>query len=109
MFLALSRSRLFSTSRSGFYKRIESTLQEIKAAGTFKSERIITSPQSGDIVVGDGAKVVNFCANNYLGLCNDPSIKEAAKTAINEYGAGLGSVRFICGTQVHCNHSLRCH
>lgn len=100
MISAFLRHRRFSSSKADFYKRIDSTLQDIKSAGTFKSERIIKSPQSGDILVGDGAKVVNFCANNYLGLCNDQSIKDASKKAIDDYGAGLGSVRFICGTQV---------
>lgn len=93
-------------TRADFYRRIENSVQDIKKAGTFKGERIITSPQSGDIVA-NGRPVVNFCANNYLGLCNDQSIKAAAKNAIDEYGAGLGSVRFICGTQVikyTCGH-----
>lgn len=95
--------RLFSrqiSTRADFYKRVERTLFDIQNAGTFKSERVIKSPQDSNITVGNGGEVINFCANNYLGLCNDPSIKEAAKQAIDSYGAGLGSVRFICGTQV---------
>lgn len=86
-------------SRISFYQRIDNALAEIKAAGTFKSERIIQSPQTEAILVGR-KKVTNFCANNYLGLCNDDSVKAAAHVAIDKYGAGLGSVRFICGTQV---------
>lgn len=72
---------------------------DIKTAGTFKTERIIRSPQTDSILVGQ-REVINFCANNYLGLCNNESIKKAAHEAIDKYGAGLGSVRFICGTQV---------
>lgn len=86
------------TTRADFYRRIQGSLSDIERAGTLKPERVITSPQSGDIKVG-AKQVVNFCANNYLGLCNDASIKETSKKAIDEYGAGLGSVRFICGTQ----------
>jgi glycine C-acetyltransferase len=67
-------------------------------AGLFKAERIITSAQQAEISVGDG-KVLNFCANNYLGLSNHPVLKEAAKEAIDKYGYGMSSVRFICGTQ----------
>ncbi len=90
---------LFSTGRKAFYQRIENTLAEIKASGTFKNERVISSPQNGNIKVVNGRQVVNFCSNNYLGLCNDPTIKKASIEAIEHYGAGLGSVRFICGTQ----------
>jgi glycine C-acetyltransferase len=86
-------------SRKSFYQRIDNTLAEIKAAGTFKSERVIQSAQTEAILVSQ-KKVTNFCANNYLGLCNDDSVKAAAHLAIDNYGAGLGSVRFICGTQV---------
>ena len=67
-------------------------------AGLFKAERIITSAQQAEISVGDG-KVLNFCANNYLGLSNHPVLREAAKEAIDKYGFGMSSVRFICGTQ----------
>lgn len=97
------RIRHFSSSRLAFYEKIGATLESIKNSGTFKQERTITSPQQGKIVVEPTRSVINFCANNYLGLCNDPSIKEAAKKAIDTYGAGLGSVRFICGTQVIIN------
>ncbi|MHB1279002.1 MAG: glycine C-acetyltransferase [Bacteroidia bacterium] len=74
-------------------------LQEIKEAGLFKSERIIVSPQGADIRLNDGKQVVNFCANNYLGLSSHPKVIEAAKKAIDTHGYGMSSVRFICGTQ----------
>ena len=73
-------------------------IKEIRDAGLYKDERIITSPQGATISVGDG-EVLNFCANNYLGLSGDPSLIAAAHTALDERGYGLSSVRFICGTQ----------
>ena len=73
-------------------------LDEIREAGLYKSERLIESPQSAHIEVG-GKTVLNFCANNYLGLANHPTLIEAAKTGLERYGLGLASVRFICGTQ----------
>mmetsp|Transcript_15073 Transcript_15073/g.17060 ORF Transcript_15073/g.17060 Transcript_15073/m.17060 type:complete len:441 (+) Transcript_15073:159-1481(+) len=79
---------------------IGSQLQEIKTQGTYKLERVITSPQTSSVTVEpDNAEVLNFCANNYLGLCDHPEVVSAAKRAIDEYGFGLASVRFICGTQ----------
>ncbi len=77
---------------------IQKTLDEIRAAGLWKTERIIESPQGTTIVVG-GKRVTNFCANNYLGLSNDPRVVAMAKQALDEWGYGLSSVRFICGTQ----------
>ena len=74
-------------------------LQEIKDAGLYKSERIITSPQGAEITVSTGESVLNFCANNYLGLSSHPKVIEAAKKAIDTHGYGMSSVRFICGTQ----------
>ena len=74
-------------------------LQEIKDAGTYKEERVITSQQDADIEVASGEHVINFCANNYLGLANHPRIMEAAKEGVDRYGFGVASVRFICGTQ----------
>ncbi|MEX2593102.1 MAG: glycine C-acetyltransferase [Anditalea sp.] len=74
-------------------------IQDIKDAGLFKEERVITSPQSAEITTSDGHKVLNFCANNYLGLSSHPQIIEAAKNAIDSHGFGMSSVRFICGTQ----------
>jgi glycine C-acetyltransferase len=74
-------------------------LAGIEAAGTFKRERLITSPQQAEIKVSTGATVLNLCANNYLGLANHPAIIQAAHQALEQYGYGLASVRFICGTQ----------
>ena len=79
--------------------RYSDTLDEIRDAGLFKSERIITSPQSAEIELADGRKVLNFCANNYLGLADHPDIIQAAKDALDTHGFGMASVRFICGTQ----------
>lgn len=73
-------------------------LSEIESVGLYKNERIITSPQGALIRVADGKEVLNFCANNYLGLANDEKLKEAAKNAIDSHGYGMSSVRFICGT-----------
>ncbi|XP_033207087.1 2-amino-3-ketobutyrate coenzyme A ligase, mitochondrial isoform X2 [Belonocnema kinseyi] len=78
---------------------IQSQLETIKKAGTWKAERIIASPQRTQILLNNGKKVLNFCANNYLGLSDNPKVIEAAKNALDKYGAGLSSVRFICGTQ----------
>ena len=74
-------------------------LDAIRAQGLFKSERIITSPQSAEITLADGRTVLNFCANNYLGLADHPDIIAAAKDALDTHGFGMASVRFICGTQ----------
>jgi glycine C-acetyltransferase len=74
-------------------------LQDIRDAGTYNEERVITSQQDADIEVESGDHVINFCANNYLGLANHPEIMEAAKNGVDRYGFGVASVRFICGTQ----------
>src|SRR2546422_583535 len=74
-------------------------LDEIRAAGTYKLERVITSPQAARIRVGDGQPVFNLCANNYLGLAHHPAVVRAAREALEQWGYGLSSVRFICGTQ----------
>lgn len=79
--------------------KLTNELQEIKSAGLFKAERVITSPQGADISINTGEEVINFCANNYLGLSSHPKVLEAAKKAIDTHGYGLSSVRFICGTQ----------
>ena len=81
-----------------FVDRIATETEEIKAAGLYKSERIITSPQGAEIEVG-GKIVLNFCANNYLGLSSHPKVIKASKEAIDTHGYGMSSVRFICGTQ----------
>jgi glycine C-acetyltransferase len=78
---------------------INGELDEIRSAGLFKAERVIVSPQGSSIRVGDGREVLNLCANNYLGLADDPRIVAAAKEALDRWGYGLASVRFICGTQ----------
>ena len=79
--------------------RYENTLSEIRDAGLFKSERVITSPQSAEIELEDGRTVLNFCANNYLGLADHPDVIASAKDALDTHGFGMASVRFICGTQ----------
>src|SRR6201985_1363943 len=78
---------------------LQQELAEIEKAGLYKRERIITSPQGADITVQGGKEVINFCANNYLGLSSNPKVIEAAKKAMDTHGYGLSSVRFICGTQ----------
>lgn len=88
-----------TANTSTLTQRYTDTLDEIRTAGLFKSERIITSPQSAEITLADGRKVLNFCANNYLGLADHPDIIAAAKAALDSHGFGMASVRFICGTQ----------
>ena len=80
-----------------FQEHLQKELADIKEAGLYKNERIIASPQSGEITLQDGSKVLNFCANNYLGLANDARLIAAAKEALDTHGYGMASVRFICG------------
>jgi glycine C-acetyltransferase len=80
-------------------QEISGELDQIRSAGLFKAERIIVSSQGSSICVGDGKEVLNLCANNYLGLADDPRVVAAAKDALDRWGYGLASVRFICGTQ----------
>ncbi|KGO98788.1 glycine C-acetyltransferase [Novilysobacter defluvii] len=80
-------------------ERYEHTLDEIRGQGLFKAERIITSPQAAEITLEDGRTVLNFCANNYLGLADHPAMIQAAREALDTHGFGMASVRFICGTQ----------
>lgn len=80
-------------------QKLDQEIADIKAAGLYKTERIITSPQDAVIKLQDGSEVINFCANNYLGLSSHPKVVEAAKAAIDSHGFGMSSVRFICGTQ----------
>jgi glycine C-acetyltransferase len=80
-------------------KRFQEEIKEIRDRGIYKNERVLTSPQGGSIEVAGGKKVVNFCANNYLGLANHPEIVRAAGETMEKWGYGLSSVRFICGTQ----------
>lgn len=78
---------------------LQSELEELKNAGLYKSERIIVNPQGAEIQVNSGEEVLNFCANNYLGLSSHPEVIEAAKNTLDTHGFGMSSVRFICGTQ----------
>src|ERR1700730_9871698 len=82
-----------------FEKQISQTLAEIKSQGLYKTERVITSPQDAKIEIAGGKRVLNMCANNYLGLADHPALLTAAKKALDTHGFGMASVRFICGTQ----------
>jgi glycine C-acetyltransferase len=82
-----------------FLERLAAQTDELRDAGLFKAERVIASPQDAVIRLDDGAEVINFCANNYLGLANSPRLIAAARDALETYGFGMASVRFICGTQ----------
>ncbi len=82
-----------------FQTHLRQQLDEIRAAGTYKSERVIITPQGTTIRVADGKPVLNLCANNYLGLAQHPAVKQAAHDALDQWGYGCASVRFICGTQ----------
>jgi glycine C-acetyltransferase len=84
---------------AAFDQQLTRTLDEIRAQGLYKTERIITTPQAAKISVGDGKRVLNMCANNYLGLADHPALIAAAKEALDTHGFGMASVRFICGTQ----------
>ncbi|EJL57341.1 2-amino-3-ketobutyrate coenzyme A ligase [Rhizobium sp. CF122] len=84
---------------SQFLSHLRTELAALKDAGLYKSERIITSKQGGEIAVTSGERVLNFCANNYLGLADNEELAEAGKKALDRYGYGMASVRFICGTQ----------
>src|SRR5687768_15143869 len=83
----------------GFQKHLQSQLDEVRAAGTYKNERVIITPQGTTIRVADGKLVLNLCANNYLGLAQHPAVAAAAREALDQWGYGMASVRFICGTQ----------
>ena len=92
-----------ATSSNGLRAAARATLDKMRSAGTFKTERILLGPQGAHINILDTKTskqktVLNFCSNNYLGLANNPEIIQAAKTAMDTYGYGLASVRFICGT-----------
>src|SRR3989475_9590717 len=84
---------------ASFRQHLSRQLDEIRAAGTYKRERVIMTPQGTTIRVSDGNPVLNLCANNYLGLAQHPAVAAAAKAALDEWGYGMASVRFICGTQ----------
>ena len=84
----------------GAYKEhLKKELEDIKSSGLYKNERIILTPQGGDIKVSDGLEVINFCSNNYLGLSSHPEMIQASKDVLDSHGFGMSSVRFICGTQ----------
>ena len=84
---------------SAFFSQLQEQIEDVKAQGLYKSERIITSQQQAQIEVTSGDKVINFCANNYLGLANSPELIKAAQGGLDDHGFGVASVRFICGTQ----------
>lgn len=84
---------------SGFTAHLQQQLADVREQGLYKAERVITSQQQADIRVSSGEQVLNFCANNYLGLANHPELIEAAKQGLDSHGFGMASVRFICGTQ----------
>jgi glycine C-acetyltransferase len=84
---------------STFYNQINKQIEDVKAEGLYKRERVITSAQNAAVSISTGEEVLNFCANNYLGLANHPALIEAAKNGLDEQGFGMASVRFICGTQ----------
>ena len=86
-------------STKGFYSHLTAQIEQVKEDGLYKAERIITTAQQPQIAVNTGEEVINFCANNYLGLANHPELIAAAKTGLDEHGFGMASVRFICGTQ----------
>jgi glycine C-acetyltransferase len=86
---------MFTTTRA----ELQTQLDEIRAAGLYKQERVLATPQSAHVQVAEGAETLNLCANNYLGLADHPALVEAAKAALDRWGYGLASVRFICGTQ----------
>ena len=85
----------FKAAQQGF----ADDLKDIEAQGLYKTERIIASDQKNRITLADGREVINMCANNYLGLANQPELIQAAKDGLDQWGFGLASVRFICGTQ----------
>jgi glycine C-acetyltransferase len=88
-----------NTMSADFYQQLTQQLETTRSEGLYKNERIITSAQQADIAVADGRHVINFCANNYLGLANHPALIQAAKEGMDSHGFGMASVRFICGTQ----------
>lgn len=84
---------------SQFLSHLSNEISALKDAGLYKSERVISSKQAGEIAISTGERVLNFCANNYLGLADNEELAEAGKQALDRYGYGMASVRFICGTQ----------
>lgn len=95
----LKRARMTTMYNAEFKNRIISNLENLKATGLYKQERYIATPQYSLVGLKDGSEVINMCANNYLGLANNPELMKTAQDAINRWGYGMASVRFICGTQ----------
>jgi glycine C-acetyltransferase len=100
-------------NRQAFLNRLDLEVKQLKESGLYKSERVINSPQQAVIRLQDGSEVINLCANNYLGLADHPDVISTAKSALDQYGYGMSSVRFICGTQTihkkleeHLSHFL---
>jgi glycine C-acetyltransferase len=87
------------TTENDFYNHLQTQINQVKEDGLYKAERVITTAQQAKIAVNTGEEVINFCANNYLGLANHPRLISAAKKGLDEHGFGMASVRFICGTQ----------
>jgi len=85
--------------KTEFLNRLALQTEELREQGLYKAERVITSPQQASVRLGDGRELINLCANNYLGLANHASVREAARLGLDRYGYGMASVRFICGTQ----------
>ena len=85
--------------KQDFFERLQKQIMDTKAQGLYKTERVINSSQQADITVNGTQQVLNFCANNYLGLANHPDLITAAKEGLDSHGFGMASVRFICGTQ----------
>jgi glycine C-acetyltransferase len=94
-----AQGRPLNIMNDAFRSHLKTQLEEIRAAGLYKSERILTTPQGTHVRVRDGAPVLNLCANNYLGLAQNPEVRQAAHKGLDAWGYGLSSVRFICGTQ----------
>ena len=88
-----------SSSNNNFFSHLQTQIDQVKAEGLYKAERVITTAQQAQIAVNTGEEVINFCANNYLGLANHPLLIAAAKSGLDDHGFGMASVRFICGTQ----------
>ena len=88
-----------SASKTNFFNHIADQIEQVKQDGLYKDERVITTAQQAQIAVASGEEVINFCANNYLGLANHPALIKAAQDGLADHGFGMASVRFICGTQ----------
>ena len=88
-----------ASTSSSFFNHLQQQIDQVKQDGLYKAERVITTAQQANIAVNTGEQVINFCANNYLGLANHPALIAAAKQGLDEHGFGMASVRFICGTQ----------